>query len=227
MQIPDLLPEETARGVLDVLAKSTPWRLVFPKPAAQPGGRDEIVYLDRAQIEKMGMQAVKQEVDQVMLRARENYGYLYNVYPMVEAYTKGWDEGHPLHRITEFLNTPEFLDFGRQVIGAERITKADAQATHYGPGHFLTRHIDEGYDKERRAAYTLGMTPGWQTDWGGLLMFLDDRQDIERAYMPRFNTLTLFDGTRIHSVSPVSAFAGGGRLSITGWLRDDPAAKGG
>ncbi|WP_300554985.1 2OG-Fe(II) oxygenase family protein [Maricaulis sp.] len=222
VQIPNILAEDTAKGLLDVLVNGTPWRLAFPKPSATPGGRDEIVYLNRDEIDKMGMEAAKAEIDGVLLRARQNYGYMYNVYPMVEAYTNGWDQGHPLHTVTEFLNSRGFLEFGRTVIGADRITKADASATQFAPGHFLTRHIDEGYDRERRAAYTLGMTPGWQTDWGGLLMFLDDNQDIERAYMPRFNVLTLFDGTRIHSVSQVAGFAGGGRVSITGWLRDDP-----
>jgi len=209
-----------------MLGRSVTWRLVFPEPPAQPGGRETVVSLGREDIEAQGHEAVQQRLRGVMERARGNYGFLYNCYPMVEAYLKGWDQGHPIHTLTEFLNSPDFLEFGRAVIGAERITKADAQATLYAPGHFLTRHVDEGYERERRAAYTFGFTPGWQTDWGGLLMFLDDNQDIERAFMPRFNVLTLFDGTKIHSVSPVSPFAGGARLQVTGWLRDDPAHKG-
>ncbi|MEL6245955.1 MAG: 2OG-Fe(II) oxygenase family protein, partial [Pseudomonadota bacterium] len=60
-------------------------------------------------------------------------------------------------------------------------------------------------------------------DWGGLLMLIDKQTtDVRSAYIPRFNTLTLFDGMAVHSVSPVSAFAGDGRYSIVGWLRNDP-----
>jgi Rps23 Pro-64 3,4-dihydroxylase Tpa1-like proline 4-hydroxylase len=140
---------------------------------------------------------------------------------MIHAYLNNWDPGHPLHRLTEFLNSPTFLDFGRQVIGAPRITKAEAQATLYRPGNFLTRHIDPGHNEERRAAYTFGFTRAWQPDWGGLLLLLKENHDIARGFLPRFNLLTLFDGRRIHSVSPVSAFAGAGRYQITGWLRDD------
>jgi SM-20-related protein len=44
---------------------------------------------------------------------------------------------------------------------------------------------------------------------------------VTNAWIPRWNTLTLFDGRRVHAVSPVSAFAGDGRYSIVGWLRDD------
>lgn len=222
VQIPDILPAPAAEAIFEVMRTSVSWRLVFPEPGA-PGQPEKIRYIDQAEAARMGQAGLQAEVQSVMARARENYGYMYNVYPMIEAYVGGWDQGHPIHTLTEFLNSPDFLEFGRAVIGAEVITKADAQATLYAPGHFLTRHVDEGLNRERRAAYTFGFTKNWQTDWGGLLMFLDDNQDIARAFMPRFNVLTLFDGTRIHSVSPVSAFAGGHRLQITGWLRDDPA----
>jgi Rps23 Pro-64 3,4-dihydroxylase Tpa1-like proline 4-hydroxylase len=221
VQIPGVLPDDAAEAIFEVLRTSVSWRLVFPEPGGA-GMPDRIVYIDQAEAARLGQAGLQAQVQSVMARARNNYGFLYNVYPMVEAYVAGWDAGHPIHTLTEFLNSVDFLEFGRQVIGAEAITKADAQATLYAPGHFLTRHVDEGANLERRAAYTFGFTKSWQTDWGGLLMFLDDQQDISRALMPRFNVLTLFDGTKIHSVSPVSAFAGGHRLQITGWLRDDP-----
>jgi len=178
--------------------------------------------LTQQDIAAMGRQAIGAKIGHVMERARENYGYLYDSYPMIEAYTSGWDAGHPIHQLTEFINSPEFLELGKTVTGAPLVTKADAQATRYARGHFLTRHIDEGHDKERVAAYTLGFTRNWQPDWGGLLMLLDDNLDISRAFLPRFNVLSIFDGRRIHSVSAVSPFAGGARHQITGWFRNDP-----
>ncbi|MEQ1493596.1 MAG: 2OG-Fe(II) oxygenase family protein, partial [Terricaulis sp.] len=69
----------------------------------------------------------------------------------------------------------------------------------------------------------LGFSRKWEPDWGGLL-FLDENKDISRAYLPRFNTLTVFDGLRLHSVSAVSAFAPAPRLSVVGWFRDDAPA---
>ena len=60
-------------------------------------------------------------------------------------------EGHPIHRMTEFLNGGDFLDLGRRVVGEPGIVKAEAHATNYGPGHFLTRHLDNGEDGARRA----------------------------------------------------------------------------
>lgn len=224
VSIPDILPEPAANAVHDMLRSSISWRLIFPEPAPEQPHGHTINVLGAQEIEAIGRQGMAQRIQGVMARARDNYGYLYNAYPMIEAYMKGWDPGHPIHQLTEFLNSPEFLEFGRAVIGVDTITKADAQATLYTRGHFLTRHVDEGYDKERRAAYTFGFTRNWQPDWGGLLLLLEDNFDIHSGLLPRFNTLNIFDGTRVHAVSAVSPFAGDARLQITGWLRDDPPA---
>ncbi|WP_429912456.1 2OG-Fe(II) oxygenase [Glycocaulis sp.] len=220
VRIPDVFAPETADAIEQLLARHLKWRLVFPEPT--PGGRENVAILSQEDIASMGRQAMAERMQAVMQRAQNNYGYLYQAYPMIQAYISGWDPGHPIHQVTEFLNSPEFLEFGRAVIGADTITKADAQATLYARGNFLTRHTDEGHDLERRAAYTIGLTRKWEPDWGGLLTFFDDNLDISRAFVPRFNVLSIFDGRMMHSVSPVSPFAGTGRYQITGWFRDDP-----
>lgn len=223
VQIPDILPAGTADAIHDMLAKHIQWRLVFPSPAdANAVNHGAVEMLTQQDIQALGPEGMRHKIQGVLTKARENIGYLYSSYPMIQAYTGGWDQGHPIHAVTEFLNSPGFLEFGRRVIGVDKLTKADAQATLYAPGNFLTRHIDDGMDNERRCAYTFGFTRNWQTDWGGLLMLLDENQDIERGLLPRFNVLSLFDGRKIHSVSAVTQFAGAGRYQITGWLRDDP-----
>lgn len=223
VRIPDVFAPQTAQAIQDVLSKHLAWRLIFPLPE---NGTETIHVLSQADIQAMGQAALRAKIQAVMERAQRNIGYLYSAYPMIQAYMQNWDPGHPIHRITEFLNSPEFLEFGSRIIGVPGITKADVQATLYSRGHFLTQHVDTGMDNERRAAMTFGFTQGWQTDWGGLLMFLDENKDVSQAFLPRFNVLSLFDGRRIHAVSPVSPFAGSGRFQITGWLRDDPPASG-
>jgi len=69
------------------------------------------------------------------------------------------------------------------------------------------------------------MTKDWQPDWGGLLLFLDDKQDVVQGFLPRFNVLTVFDINYLHTVTQVSSFAGKLRTSVTGWFRDDAVAK--
>jgi SM-20-related protein len=213
VQIHGLFDDETAERLQVLLERHVPWRLALSNPMNTA--------LTRAQIDALGQEALSRQMSTVMQDAGRGFAYLYLCYPMIKAYLAGDDPGHPLHRLTEFLNTPEFRDFGRAVIGAPGVTKVDAHATLYRPGDFLTLHDDRA-EGERRAAYTLGFTRGWRPDWGGQLLFHGDDGEIERGFAPGFNVLTLFKVPRSHSVAAVAPYATSPRLSVTGWLRDDP-----
>lgn len=219
VQIPEIFEPQLADGLERMLAGPIPWRLLMTDSNDRP------IHFSAAEAQAAGRERMDALVKDALQRARQNRGYLYNTYPMIEGYLRGWDAGHPIHQVTEFINGPEFLDLGRRVTGVASITKADAHATAYHPGHYLTRHVDYGEDHERRAAYVLGFSRNWQPDWGGLLLFLSDRQDVTEGYLPRFNVLTIFDIKYLHTVTQVSSFAGGVRRSITGWFRDDPARR--
>ena len=212
VQIPDIFEPETAADVARAL-KRLPWRLCYHDP------EHGTVQMTQAEIQALGQQGMAERMQKVMALASRNHGYCYNTYHL----TEHADTGHPIHPLTEFLQSREFLDFGGAIIDHANLTQVDAHATLYTRGSFLTRHVDEGLKRERRAAFTLSFCENWQTDWGGLLMFLDKATtDVTSAWVPRFNALTIFDGLRVHSVSPVSAFAAEGRYSIAGWFRDDP-----
>ncbi|MBL8647073.1 MAG: hypothetical protein JNL46_07435, partial [Sphingosinicella sp.] len=58
---------------------------------------------------------------------------------------------------------------------------------------------------------------------GGLLMFHDENGGISRVLTPAFNSLRVFAVPVPHSVSYVAPFAGKQRVSVTGWLRAQPA----
>ncbi|MCR5875005.1 2OG-Fe(II) oxygenase [Phenylobacterium sp. J426] len=219
VQIPDLLAPQIAEALADALERATPWRLVHSGPAGEP------IYVDAAALEPLHRSELQARLQETGRRAAAGFAYLYYVYPMIEAYLGGRDPGHPLHRVTEFLNGPEFMAFAHEVTG-EPVVKVDAQASHYRPGHYLTLHDDRG-DGERRAAYTIGLTREWRPDWGGQLLFHDAMGDVTRGFTPKFNVLTLFKTPQWHSVAPVAPYAARPRFAITGWLRDDPpyAAK--
>ncbi len=95
---------------------------------------------------------------------------------------------------------------------------ADAQATRYGPGQFLTLHHDSEVRSQRRLAYVLSLSEGWRPEWGGLLLFHDEAGEVIRGFVPRMNALTIFSVPRDHSVSQVASFAPRPRYSITGWF---------
>jgi SM-20-related protein len=122
-------------------------------------------------------------------------------------------------RFVDFLNSAAFVDFAQRLTGADDIAWADAQATCYRPGHFLTMHDDRTVANNRRAAYVFNFTPEWNVDWGGLLQFIDGDGHVAEAYVPRFNALNIFTVPQLHSVSCVAPFARGARYSVTGWLR--------
>jgi SM-20-related protein len=218
VQIPDFFEPDVAADIERALA-SLPWRLVVQDES----GRN--VLLTQEQVAAMSNDQRAAMSRGVGERAARNLGYLYQTYPMIQARLERWDAGHPIHALTDFLNAPPFFEFARQLIACPGLTKTDAHATRYGPGHYLTRHQDDGFNKERRAAYTLGFTQRWEPDWGGLLLFLDGKQDVAHGLMPRFNVLTVFDGLRTHTVTQVASFAPAPRLSIAGWFRDDPPAR--
>jgi SM-20-related protein len=151
--------------------------------------------------------------------ARKGFQFLYECRRVPEEPATRAAEPSPLHRFVDFLNSPPFLDFARRLTGIADIEWADAQATRYGPGHFLTRHDDSSGARNRRVAYVMNLTPFWNTDWGGQLQFIDADGHVARAFVPAFNALNLFTVPQWHAVSVVAPFAAAPRYSVTGWLR--------
>ncbi|MBY0562642.1 MAG: 2OG-Fe(II) oxygenase [Hyphomonadaceae bacterium] len=215
VQIEDMFDPQTA-DAMEVAMRGLPWRLLCQNE------RGESILLSREELVAMSKEERARFEGGIRERAAANLGYTYFAYPMIDALLAGREPGHPIHALTEFLNSAPFLEFARTLIGCPGLTKIDGHATNYQRGHYLTRHIDDGARKERRAAYTLGFTRKWEPDWGGLLLFLDEKNNVRRGFLPRFNVLTVFDGLMLHTVTQVSGFAPAARLSVAGWFRDDP-----
>lgn len=214
VQVPHLLTPEAAAAVGAVLEGGVDWDLFLSGPTGPE-------VLNRMELGKLSRDELIRRIGEVDARARTGFAYRYLGYPMITAYLTGRDPGHTLHSVLEFLNSPEVLEFARAVTSEPGVIKLDAQATYYRPSDYLTLHDDTGVG-ERRAAYTLGFTRGWRPDWGGQLLFHAPDGEILHGLQPGFNVLTLFRTPKWHSVAPVAGYAGAKRLSITGWLRDDP-----
>ena len=214
VQVPDLLHPDSVAWLIEDLNARTPWSLSLLTPE---GGK----LLSPETIAAEGRDAIGRRVRDVLERSRDGFGFIYLAYGIIPALLGGRDADHATHALVEFFNSPEFLDFGRAITREPGVTKIDAQATWFRPGDFLNIH-DDTEAGQRRAAYTLGLTSDWRPDWGGHLLFHDDAGDIIRGFKPGFNLWTVFRTPQIHSVSQVASYAGQKRLSITGWLRDDP-----
>lgn len=124
-----------------------------------------------------------------------------------------------LSQFARFLSSETVISAVRTITGIREIAFADAQATKYGPGDYLSTHNDDLRSDRRRAAYAFNLTPAWDADWGGLLAFFGADGHGERAYTPAFNALNLFAVPLRHSVTMVTPFAGARRYSVSGWFR--------
>lgn len=211
IHIPEILTATCAAEIFAALTTKTQWQL-----SLNIGQR----HVDLAHDQLMLMPPDKRELmtRAIVEQSRGGFQYVFENYPLFDLYQAG-ERTHPLMGVHEFLNSPSFLQFARDVTGLADIAYADSQATRYLPGHFLTEHDDDVAGKRRLAAYVLGFTPEWRADWGGILQFIDSDGHIAEGYVPKFNVLNLFRVPQKHNVSYVAPAAAQARYSITGWLR--------
>lgn len=211
--LPDFLVRDAAEALHGCLAAERRWNLV-----TTIAGRH--VDLDAAAMAAQGSEEKAKFAKHVHAPAREGgFQYLFENIPIYDAW-HGNDRSRPVLRdLFAFLNGPETVAFAREATGIDDIAFADAQATRYGPGHFLTEHDDGIEGKDRRAAYVISLTPEWRADWGGLTLFVGPDGHVAGAFTPRFNALNIFLVPQRHAVSVVAPFAPGYRYAITGWFR--------
>jgi len=219
LQIRDVLDPSSADRIYGCLSEQRQWNLVYRVNGKHvDSNADAVAKWPRGKRLKLHKLIHKE--------ARNGFQYLYSTIPIYDIYHQKLLPGHFLNKLYEFLNGQEFLDFVRAITGDDSIEFADAQATRFEAGHFLSSHDDNVPGKNRRAAYVLNLSPLWNPDWGGALQFFDSRGNIEEAYTPTHNALNIFRVPTNHSVAMVSPFAGAARYSITGWFRagSDPLA---
>lgn len=151
--------------------------------------------------------------------ARDGFQYVYDRVRIGYGVETGEAMPEALAALYTLFNSAPWLDFARTLTGDERIAHVDAMATRFGPGQFLNGHNDHHEKAGRLYAYVLNLCPRWRAEWGGLLLFKDDADEVVEAFTPGFNVLNVFRVPQAHAVSMVTPFAGAPRLSITGWWR--------
>jgi Rps23 Pro-64 3,4-dihydroxylase Tpa1-like proline 4-hydroxylase len=213
VHIRPFLADECALAIHECLASQLAWQVHL-------NDGDRPINLSGSRFEDLPEEDLQRFRQSVYASAGGRFQYLYNSFPISDFYERGEQRELYLMRVHEFLNSPPFLGFARAVTGVPGIALADAQATRYRPGNFLTRHDDLVRGKKRVAAYVLGFTPRWSADWGGILQFIADDGHVAEGYVPAFNAMNIFRVPQLHAVSYVAPFARADRYSITGWLRE-------
>jgi len=212
LHIPDFLEAGCAQAFFQSLRGRDDWALIVNQDA------------NSFDLDRKAQAALSEEqrraLDQaVYAGARYGFQYRYEAIRVPDEEKDRRKLDDPLARFASFLSSPPVVGFLRAVTGKNGIDFADAQATAYGPGHFLTAHDDDVAGKKRHAAYVFNLTPVWRVDWGGLLLFHGADGHVTRGFTPSFNALNIFAVPQPHSVSMVAPFAANRRYSVTGWLR--------
>jgi len=212
VHIPDFIDASDATSLYEQLRQQTDWRQVLTTTSG-------FVELDRATRSGMAPETAKALDNAVYAQARADFQYRFETVRVPDSAAERVASTDRIFDFARMMSSGDVRDFLRVVTGAEDIQYADAQATAYSPGDFLTGHDDAVTGKSRRAAYVFGLTPMWRLEWGGLLLFHGSDGNVERGLVPTFNSLNLFAVPRMHSVSEVTRAAAYRRYSITGWLR--------
>ena len=218
LQIRNVLTDESARELRNVVATRTPWGI-----AMQAGATNKARGFNQRELQDRAIANEALEMGRATDRAAAagDYAFRSMRYSLVEAVQQGWDKGGPFEILLEHLNAEPFLGLMRDVTGIPDLGRADGHASCYAAQHFLGRHNDSHVAEGWRIAYVLNLTiDDWHPDWGGYLAFYDADGDVETAFKPRFNTLNIFQVPQDHAVTYVPPFAPKGRYSINGWLRD-------
>ena len=214
VQIPGFLQEPSALRLHQCLREEVPWETAQRSDAVLADGQDRSP--------PPGSAADEVALAATCLRAREGFEFYFDRYRMIDARRDGTDPQLVLHAVVDFLNSPQFLEFARQLTGDPAIRMVSAIGVRYRAGHFLRAHNDLANDEDRAFAYVINLSRQWSPDWGGLLHFLDPEQRrVVDTFTPLWNSLSLFRVPQPHVVSLVAPWAGSARYSITGWFRRD------
>ncbi len=216
--IAPFVEHDQAEALYRALRERADWRQVINS------GADKVFEFDRAgQAALTGEQ--KEALDKaVYAGARADFQFRYETVRVPDDDATRAASDDLLFAFARFLSHGSARDLLRQVTGDARIAFADAQATAYSPGDFLTRHDDDVAGKNRSAAYVMSLNPQWRIEWGGLFLMHhvgENGADVHgaEALVPGFNRLNLFAVPQMHSVSEVTRASPFRRYSVTGWLR--------
>lgn len=212
VQIAGLLTKPAAEALHSELRARHDWVRVI-------NSGEKVIELDRAAQAALGPDRGAQLDEAVYAGARAGFQYRYESIRVPDGAKERVASTDPLAAFACWLSAGEPRALLQEITGKSNIDFADAQATAYGPGDFLTAHDDVVAGKRRHAAYVFGLNPVWRAEWGGLLLFHEADGARVEGLVPGFNSLNLFRVGQAHSVSEVTRATPWRRYAITGWLR--------
>ena len=210
LQIKGVLAPKSAEGIYDALMRETPWGLVY-------NNGEEATRIAHEPYKNLGPDQMQALYRDIFIRAQSDFQYIYQNFPISPAGAPE-EVGNPvLDRAYAFINVGAMMKLVRRVTEIPGLSKADAEATLYRQNTFMHWQGRKAAAHGARIGYSLNFTREWNPNWGGFLQLFDEHMNVEEAFYPAFNSLTLFSVPATYSVSFVALFCQGVRLSISGW----------
>jgi hypothetical protein len=210
--IPRILQTSDAQRLYEHLSRDLDWGVTFA------GDGTHRYFLSPGQYKELDA-AQEREVVAIAYESRGSDGSHLFASRQVDGDTHTRASDHSLlARFVDFLNSSEFLDFSRYITGIDDLRSVSAAASCYRPGYFYAFHKDYTNSAQHLASFVFNLSPKWKHEWGGLLQFKDSEGCLEEAYLPRFNSLSMFLTSHEHAVSIVSPCAAAPRYAVGGRL---------
>jgi SM-20-related protein len=146
------------------------------------------------------------------------YSHVFRAFPLSRYHKEQSEIARLLQALCELFYSAPFAALVRKVTGFATLRVRAPVATRYEVGHFYATHTDSTGGMSHVASFVLNVSKRWEAQWGGLLQFVGAEGHVDEAYLPVFNSLSLFLASCSHGVSMVAPIAGGPRLSIAGQL---------
>lgn len=179
---------------------------------------NQVLNLPSSQYDALSLEQ-KTQLQQIQYQnAAQGVGYCYKR----SSLTTAGAQNQAFNSFSDWLNNEDTLHWVRTLSGHSDIRAASLQASCFEPGHYLTRHNDYHATEARRVAFVANFNKEWHPDWGGLLQFYNNEGLPQQSWAPFYNSLNLFDVSRVHSVTYIAPFARQSRFAFSGWFRATP-----
>lgn len=211
IQVADFLDTKDADTLHDLVAGCKLYKFKYNE------GEKE-TWVDPGEIKNMP-ETKLQDMGNKIYNAAMNRDFQYNHYsvPLTNEKLSAKEALAPFKDVMAFLNGKDMKAFIKGLAG-EAYKDAIAEAIWHKTDSFQTTGDGSHKGENRVLGFSLDLSRDWDVDWGGNRLFRGKKGDVEDLYPSLFNSLTLFKVPQKQSLSLITGYSKGLRLSISGWL---------
>jgi hypothetical protein len=209
--IPSLLAWECADALYSHLKECKLWGLKL-------SNGDRVLGIGPRRYETLSAKDAKALADTAYAAARQGYSFIREEAWLPPLDLEGLEAAPIMISLVKFLRSAPFGRLVSEVTGQPPLELVRFRVERYRAGHFcgfseVPRSVDQ-------IGFSISFARSWIVDWGGLLQFRDSFGSVDRAYLPTWNTCTLYSLSRSHGVSFVAPFAHDSAYFVTGQLAE-------